>query len=74
MLTSIKGRSVIVTGGSKGIGRGIANVFGAQGAKVLIAARNMEGAEAAAADTGIATSLAPLTAASYDPFPSSLYL
>ena len=39
VLTSIKDRSVIVTGGSKGIGRGIAKVFAAQGAKVTIAAR-----------------------------------
>ena len=38
MLTSIRDRSVIVTGGSKGIGRGIAKVFAAQGAKVTIAA------------------------------------
>lgn len=39
MLTSIKGRSVIVTGASKGIGKGIARVFARQGAKVMIAAR-----------------------------------
>ena len=39
MLTSIKDRSVIVTGGSKGIGYGIAQVFAAQGAKVMIASR-----------------------------------
>lgn len=46
MLTSIKDRSVIVTGGSKGIGRGIATVFARQGAKVMIAARGEEAAKA----------------------------
>ncbi len=50
MLTSIAGRSVIVTGGSKGIGRGIARVFAAKGARVTIAARGAEAAEAAAAE------------------------
>ncbi|WP_413875660.1 3-oxoacyl-ACP reductase FabG [Albidovulum sp.] len=40
MLKSLKGRSVIVTGGSKGIGRGIARVFAREGVKLTIAARN----------------------------------
>jgi len=48
MLTSIKDKSVIVTGGSKGIGRGIASVFAAQGAKVTLAARGKGDLEKAA--------------------------
>ena len=48
MLTSIKDRSVIVTGASKGIGKGIAKVFAAQGAKVMIAARGEDDLKAAA--------------------------
>ena len=47
MLTSIEGRSVIVTGASKGIGKGIARVFAGRGARVLLAARNLSQAEAA---------------------------
>lgn len=50
MLTSIVGKSVIVTGGSKGIGKGIAKVFAAQGAKVMIAARGEEAAAEAVAE------------------------
>lgn len=40
MFNSIAGRSVIVTGGSRGIGRGIARVFATAGAKVLITGRD----------------------------------
>ena len=50
MLTSIEGRSVIVTGASKGIGKGIARVFAGKGARVLIASRDLSQAEAAAAE------------------------
>ncbi len=47
MLTSLKDKSVIVTGGSKGIGRGIATVFARQGARVTIAARDETALKAA---------------------------
>ena len=40
MFKSIAGRSVVVTGASKGIGKGIARVFAGKGCKVLIVARN----------------------------------
>ena len=50
MLTSVEGRSVIVTGSSKGIGKGIATVFANQGARVLIVARGISDAEATAAE------------------------
>ncbi len=49
MFTSLQGRSVIVTGASKGIGRGIARRFGLAGCKVLVASRHIaEAAEVAA--------------------------
>lgn len=50
MLTSVKDKSVIVTGGSKGIGRGIAKVFADQGAAVTIAARGEEDLKTTAAE------------------------
>lgn len=40
MLTPITGRSTIVTGASKGIGKGIAAVFAKAGAKVMVVGRN----------------------------------
>ena len=52
MLTSIAGRSVIVTGASKGIGKGIARVFANQGAKVMVVSRTAADAEACAAEIG----------------------
>jgi 3-oxoacyl-[acyl-carrier protein] reductase len=62
MLTSLEGRSVIVTGASKGIGKGIARVFAGKGAQVLIAARDLVQAEDAAdeirASGGIAIAVA----------------
>jgi 3-oxoacyl-[acyl-carrier protein] reductase len=48
MLTSIAGRSVIVTGSSKGIGKGIAKVFAKSGGKVLVVSRHLDEAEACA--------------------------
>lgn len=52
MLTPISGRSVIVTGATKGIGKGIARVFANQGARVLVVARTLADAEAAAVEIG----------------------
>ena len=52
MLTSIAGRVAIVTGASKGIGKGIARVFAHHGAKVLVVSRNIAEATACATELG----------------------
>ena len=52
MLTSIAGRAVIVTGASKGIGKGIARVFARQGARVMVVSRHLAEAEACARELG----------------------
>jgi 3-oxoacyl-[acyl-carrier protein] reductase len=49
MFNSLAARSVIVTGGSKGIGKGIALRFGSAGCKVLVVSRKLAEAQAVAA-------------------------
>jgi 3-oxoacyl-[acyl-carrier protein] reductase len=50
MFTSLQGRSAVVTGGSKGIGRGIAEAFAAAGVNILVTARTQDDIDATVAD------------------------
>ena len=50
MFTSIAGCAVMVTGGTRGIGKGIASVFARNGARVLITGRDSDVARGAAAE------------------------
>jgi len=52
MTHSVAGRSVVVTGASRGIGKGIARVFAEAGARVAVLSRHREEAETAAAQIG----------------------
>jgi 3-oxoacyl-[acyl-carrier protein] reductase len=50
MFSSFENRAVIVTGATRGIGKGIARVFGRAGAQVLLVGRDEAAGQAAAAD------------------------
>ncbi|HEY6788249.1 MAG TPA: 3-oxoacyl-ACP reductase FabG [Trebonia sp.] len=54
MFTSVEGRAVVVTGGTRGIGKGIASVFARSGARVLITGRDEAAGTAVAAQIGAA--------------------
>lgn len=54
MFNSMKGRSVLVAGGSRGIGKGIAAAFAAEGAQVVITGRDRQAGESTASELAAA--------------------
>ncbi len=68
MFDSIRGRSVLVTGGTKGIGKGIAAGFANAGANVVITGRDAAAGERAAEEL---TPRRPVPARAAVPSPTS---
>ena len=66
METGLSGKVALVTGASKGIGRGIAAALVAEGARVCLVSRKREGLEEAAAEIGGDTLVFPANAGEPD--------
>ena len=60
----LKGKVAVVTGGSLGIGRAVAEAFSAQGVRVAIVARSREVLEQAAREITASTGVEALAPAS----------
>ncbi|HBD37687.1 MAG TPA: short-chain dehydrogenase, partial [Cupriavidus sp.] len=58
---SLKGKNVVVTGGSRGLGLGLVEALVDQGANVTVVARGTEALDAAASRLGVATISADIT-------------